>query len=239
MSFPILFHLIFLNKPSSLFHDQYIIKALPLISLISTYPQTLLSELLSLLSTSANNLPRGTVTGPKFSPCPAIPISFFLSLYIAYGSIRAISLTYTVLFFISTLSPPTPITLFIKSLQSSLNKYKGFWLFHAFSNLFLIFALILLHSSFSSSPGKENTIISLRRGCLRIKKRLSIRGILVPYKNLLTSIWSPTFRVGIIEPEGILNACTTKALIKSARSIAITIASTYSLNFDFLAIYLP
>jgi hypothetical protein len=37
-----------------------------------------------------------------------------------------------------------------------------------------------------------------------------------------------------MEPDGILNACTTNALISSASTTAIIIASVYSLPFDFL-----
>jgi len=43
-------------------------------------------------------------------------------------------------------------------------------------------------------------------------------------------MWSPTKRVGIIEPEGILNGSTTKARIKRARRMAITMASKFSWN---------
>ncbi len=69
-------------------------------------------------------------------------------------------------------------------------------------------------------------------GGLKIRNLMSVKGIFIPYTNLLTNMWSPTKRVGIMDPEGILNACTTKALIKRARSTAMNIASVYSLNLD-------
>src|SRR6516162_2555831 len=47
-------------------------------------------------------------------------------------------------------------------------------------------------------------------------------------------MWSPTSRVGIIEPEGILNAWTTKVRIRRARRTATRIASMYSRTTDFL-----
>src|SRR3990172_9437021 len=51
--------------------------------------------------------------------------------------------------------------------------------------------------------------------------------------NLLTRMWSPTRSVGIIEPDGILNACTTKVRIRSASRTAMRIASAYSRTTDF------
>jgi hypothetical protein len=40
-----------------------------------------------------------------------------------------------------------------------------------------------------------------------------------------------------MEPDGILNACTTNALMSSARTTAIIIASVYSLLFDFRTVF--
>src|SRR6476659_6482592 len=48
-------------------------------------------------------------------------------------------------------------------------------------------------------------------------------------------MWSPINRVGIIEPEGILNAWTTNTRMAKASSIATTMASAYSRNTDFRA----
>jgi hypothetical protein len=45
--------------------------------------------------------------------------------------------------------------------------------------------------------------------------------MLAPYKNLLTKILSPIFKVGYIEVEGILKGWTIKALIINANISAI------------------
>jgi len=50
--------------------------------------------------------------------------------------------------------------------------------------------------------------------------------------NLFTNRWSPTSSVGIIEPEGILNAWMTKEIMKPAISKAIRIDSMNSRIFD-------
>src|SRR5262249_49388839 len=51
--------------------------------------------------------------------------------------------------------------------------------------------------------------------------------------NLLTRMWSPTSRVGIMEPDGILKAWTTKVRIRSASRTAMRMASAYSRTTDF------
>src|SRR5512138_2679150 len=50
--------------------------------------------------------------------------------------------------------------------------------------------------------------------------------------NLLTSRWSPTSRVGSMEPDGILKAWTTKVRMRNARAREMTMASAYSLQTD-------
>ena len=47
-------------------------------------------------------------------------------------------------------------------------------------------------------------------------------------------MWSPIWSVGSIEPDGILNACTTKVRMTSARSSATPSASAYSRSCDLL-----
>ena len=50
--------------------------------------------------------------------------------------------------------------------------------------------------------------------------------------NLFTRMWSPIWSVGSIDPEGILNACTTKVRMASASSNATPSASAYSRSCD-------
>src|SRR4051812_42479367 len=53
--------------------------------------------------------------------------------------------------------------------------------------------------------------------------------------NLLTRMWSPISRFFSMEPEGILNACTTQVRAKVAKMTAISRASRYSRSSDFSA----
>ena len=55
----------------------------------------------------------------------------------------------------------------------------------------------------------------------------------------MTRMWSPIWRVGSIEPEGILNAWTTNTRMAKARSIARMIASAYSRKTDLRAVVAP
>ena len=81
----------------------------------------------------------------------------------------------------------------------------------------------------SSFSGYLNTMISPRFGSFQVKILLSVKGIRGPYTNLFTSRWSPTVSVGIIEPDGILNASTTNCRMNSATTAAIRKGSIHSL----------
>jgi len=59
---------------------------------------------------------------------------------------------------------------------------------------------------------------------------------LIPYTNLFTRMWSPIESVGIIDPEGILNACTTNVRIVNASRIASANASAYSRTTDLFRV---
>jgi hypothetical protein len=88
------------------------------------------------------------------------------------------------------------------------------------------------------SRGNWKTRISARRGSRRrgtVKSAIRVRGTstMVPTSILLTSRWSPIWRVSSMEPEGILKAWTTKVRMTRARATATRMASVHSRAADF------
>ena len=59
-------------------------------------------------------------------------------------------------------------------------------------------------------------------------ERQSEKGNFRPYANLFTKIWSPTKRVGIIEPEGILKASIMLERMMKTRSNAVPRETKFS-----------
>ena len=90
-----------------------------------------------------------------------------------------------------------------------------------------------LMKSRSGSSGNLKTITS-PRSIGRIGSKVRSSWLAVGAKmNLLTSRWSPTSKLGFIEPVGILKAWNTKVRTNRARMTATTIDSKYSRIVDF------
>src|SRR5713101_2952663 len=93
-------------------------------------------------------------------------------------------------------------------------------------------AMIRLMKSRVSSFGYLNTTMSPCRGSRSPGRCRSDTGISAPKRNLFTRMESPISSVSIMEPEGIVKACTANWRMKRARSTAMMMASEYSRKRD-------